>query len=211
MKKIIIVLAFLFTGISAMVAQDMTTVFLSVPDEVLFGLEPEQKDRLLSNPEDTATVSVESALYAKIKRKAISPNYIWLQTSEKATTQIKLLPLINDSKIICVVKTVCGNICDSQVKFYTSKWVEIDQTGFMPKPNVDWFIKADADRNSQEFKNAYAALTMNPMKIKLFADNDSLSVKYEIKNYLSEDDYNKIQPFLIEEPKVLVWDKTSYK
>lgn len=212
MKKFI--LAFAILSINAFVnvmAQNINTVFLSIPDSIIFGLEAEQRDKLLANPNDTAKVVVESPLYSKIERLAITDDFISLQTSEVGNVQIKLLPLINDSKIICVVKTVCGKACDSQIKFYTTKWAAIPQSDLFPTQNIEWFIKPDADRQSQDFQNAVVALDMNPMKISFSEDNDNISVNYDIKAYLADDDYKRIQPFLIEKPKILTWDKISYK
>lgn len=210
MKKILLIIAFI-SSVYTVSAQDLQDVFLSMPNHIVLGLEAAQKDKLIANTQDTAQISVERETIGSVKRLAISPDYICLQTSDAGTTQIKLLPLINESKIICVVKTVCGGkVCDSQIQFYTTKWTPISQELF-PKIDKDWFIKADADKESQEFKNAYASLDMNPMRISLSPDSPDIEVFYEIKGYLPEEDYKNIQPFLIEGAKVLRWDKASYK
>lgn len=184
---------------------------MGMPDNIIFGLEAAEKELLVSNPTDTTKLKVDRGTFSELERLAISPDYISLQTSDAGTTQIKLLPLINDSKIICVVKTACGKICDSQVQFYTTKWMPIAQGDLLPKINKDLFIKADADRNSQDFQNAYKSLDMSPFKIDLSANSNSITIGYDIKNYLSEEDYKKIQPYLIGESITLTWDKASYK
>lgn len=46
--------------------------------------------------------------------------------------------------------------------------------------------------------------------MKLSPKDTSLSVYYDIKKYLSEEDYKKIEPFLLENPKIFYWDKSSY-
>ncbi len=211
MRKIIFTILFTMLATLSISAQEIGGVFLSMPESIIFGLETAQKDLLTSNPKDSTRIIIDRGTLGTVKRLSISIDFISLQTSKAGTTQIKLLPLINDSKIICVVKTVCGKICDSQIEFYTTKWLPISQADLFPKKNKDWFIKVDADRNSQEFKNAYAALDMNPMKMSLSGTDTSITLTYDLKNYLSEDDYKKIQPFLIDEPKVFTWDKTSYK
>lgn len=209
MKRVLFIIVFISTTF-CISAQELQSIFLSMPENFILGLEATERDKLTANTNDTTQISVIRSKGSNIKRLAISPDYISLQTSEAGTIQIKLLPLINESKIICVVKTVCGKICDSQLQFYTTKWVPIDQNLF-PRINKDWFIKADADRDSQDFKNAYASLDMNPTKIELSSNSSDISVFYDIKNYLSEEDYKKIQPFLTEEPKILEWDKVSFK
>ena len=210
MRKIIYTIL-LFIATTSISSQEISSVFLSMPDNIIFGLEAAQKDLLISNPNDTTDLKIDRGTFSELKRLAISADYISLQTSDAGTTQIKLLPLINDSKIICVVKTVCGKICDSQVQFYTTKWLPIVQGELLAKINKDLFIKADSDRNSQDFENAYKYLDMNPFKIELSSADTSMKITYDIKDYLSEEDYKKIQPFLIEEPITLAWDKTSYK
>lgn len=210
MRKIIYTIL-LFIATTSISSQEISSVFLSMPDNIIFGLEAAQKDLLISNPNDTTDLKIDRGTFSELKRLAISADYISLQTSDAGTTQIKLLPLINDSKIICVVKTVCGKICDSQVQFYTTKWLPIVQGELLPKINKDLFIKADSDRNSQDFENAYKYLDMNTFKIELSSADTSMKITYDIKDYLSEEDYKKIQPFLMEEPITLTWDKTSYK
>lgn len=212
MKKLILAISFLFINLIAVKAQDnLISVFYNLPDAVVSGLNAEMKDLLLANPTDTAEVTVETGVYDSIKRLAIADDYIMLQTSPAGTVQIKLLPLINESKIICVIHTVCAKACDSHISFYTTKWTPIAQSDLFPAKRTDWFIKSDVDRGSQEFRNALSALDMNPMKLTISNKDNSISVEYDIKGYLSEDDYKIVQPFLTEQPKVFTWDKISYK
>lgn len=212
MKKLVLSLFSLFVSLAVVKAQDnLTSVFYALPDAVISGLSVEMKDKLIANPTDTAEVAVMTDIYDSIKRLAITDDYIMLQTSPVGTIQIKLLPLINESKIICVIHTVCAGVCDSHISFYTTKWTPIAQTDLFPAKNIGWFIKSDADKDSQEYKNALSALDMNPMKYTMSAKDSSISVEYDIKGYLSEDDYKKLAPFLTGEPKVFAWDKISYK
>ncbi|MDU1891075.1 MAG: DUF3256 family protein [Dysgonomonas sp.] len=210
MKKIIFTLSLLIFTFYTVSAQEIGKVLLPMPSDIIFGLEASHKDMLLTNPTDTAKVVVDRGTFGELTRLAISEDFISIQTSDAGNTQIKLLPLINDSKIVCVVKTVCGKICDSQIQFYTPKWMPIDQQ-LIPDIDKDFFIKSDVDRNSQDFVNAYKALDLTPVKMTLSPTDNSIQLEYDIKDYLSEEDYKKIQPFLIEGPKVFTWDKISFK
>lgn len=209
MRKILLIIAFLCSSFYIS-AQNIADVFLTMPDNIILGLESTEKEILIANAKDTTEIMISKDIGGSVKRLAVSDDYIALQTSEVGTTQIKLLPLINDSKIVCVVKTVCGSACDSQIRFYTTKWIPIEQNLF-PEKNKDWFIKEDADRNSQDFKNVYEALDINLIKIEMSADNTTIKVFYDIEKYLSEEDLKKVQPFLLKEPKVFEWDKNLYK
>lgn len=211
MKKILFSILFFTTTILSLSAQEISSVLLTMPDNIILGMDSGQKELLGSTPADTTELTLDRGTFSEIKRTAISADYISLQTSDAGTTEIKLLPLVNDSKIICVIKTVCGTVCDSQVQFFTTNWLPISQKDLLPKIDKDSFIKNDTNRNSQDFENAYKALDMNPVKYTLSATDNTLVVKYDIEGYLSKDDYKRIQPYLKEEPLVLTWDKTSYK
>lgn len=209
MKKIITLALTIYCSFS-LSAQDITKVFLEIPSTILFELDAEQKDKLVSNIADTTTISVESPL-GTIERTAISEDFIALKTSEAGTLQIKLLPLVNDSKIICVVKTVCSKACDSQVQFYTTAWVPLPLTNLFPQKNISWFLKNDIDKSSDDFKNAVATVDMNPVQLTLSEKDFTITADYDIENYLTGDDFGSLEPFLSTESKVLNWDKVSYK
>lgn len=209
MKRSVLALSLIICTIFSIKAQDISTVFLTMPETIIPELETEQKYQLISK--DSDSVSVETSIYDNIIRTGLSDDFISLRTSNAGITQIKLLPLINDSKIICVIKTVSAKMSDSHISFYTTKWIPIETSSLMPKITLDWFIKADTDHNSQEFKNAMASIDLQPFKIEASGDNTTLSIETDVKNYLSEDDYKRVKPFLTEEAKKLNWDKISYK
>ncbi|NDW17366.1 DUF3256 family protein [Dysgonomonas sp. 216] len=210
MKRLLFAIFFLCV-FSITKAQDITSVFLSAPKNILYGIDAERKDKLIASPTDTTNVEVLSDLEGTMKRLAISDDYISLQTSKKGSIQIKLLSLVNDSKIICVINTVCGKVCDSYIRFYTTQWQLLPDNGMLfPKLAKDWIIKSDADRLSDNFKNAISALDMLPVKMELNGENANLKLTADIKGYLSEDDYKNLEPFLIESEKTLNWNKIAF-
>lgn len=211
MKKITAIIIFILFALGLFAQDSINAVILSMPNKIIDGLEAAQKDLLVSNPEDTAVVTISTNIYPEMKRTSISDNYVRIQTSEVGDVQIKLLPLINDSRIICVVTSVCGQICDSEIAFYTTDWKPIETSTLFPDIKIKSFIKPDADINSDAYKNAISVLDINPVKITLSANDDNLTLEYDIKRYLAESDYVKLESFLIKEPVYLYWDKVSFK
>ncbi len=202
----------LIAGLLPVSAQDIKSVFLNIPDKMLFGVDNEGKNALVANPSDTVFVEVLSAFNGNVRRTAISDNFIALRTSSAGTLQIKLLPLVNNSKIICVVNTVCGKACDSKIRFFDTDWKPLPgSSALFPSLTTDLFINPDTDRTSQDFVNAFAVLDMTPVKVELDANDMSAKVSLDIGNYLSKEDYDKIKPFLIETPRVYNWDMASFK
>lgn len=192
--------------------QNINKVFLKMPRDIIYGLSPELNEMLLDNPSDTSKF-VATAIYDNIKRKALNADFISLQTSKVGTTSIRLLPLINESKIICVVQTIDGEtVSDSKIAFYTEKWEPVDGSDLLPQGrDINWFIKPDADQSGEKFQHAMATITMLPMKYTLSETEAVLSIEFNPKTFLSVDDYKALEPFLTKEPKVLKWDKVRFK
>lgn len=212
MKKLFIILLILIGYNTLTSGQTISDVFMSVPEDIFYGLDVAQKELLITQSADTSAVDVnDNNLYDEIKRLDFSEDFISFRTSSAGVTQIKLLPLINDSKVICVVRTVCKNICDSEIHFYTTKWTPIENSKLFSKPGFDLFLKKNIDRNSEEFKNAISALDMLPVKYTLSANENSLIVEYDIKNYLSKNDFEQLEPYLENLSKKMIWDKTTFK
>ena len=100
MKKIIIAF-FIFISTSVF-SQKIDDVFKTMPNSVLPGLSESNRTMFLV---DTGKTVIPYSL-GKIEKLAYTPDFLKIKTSDIGTTQIKLLPLINDTKIICVIKTV---------------------------------------------------------------------------------------------------------
>lgn len=210
MKKILITLFFVLAlpGYS----QDLQNVISTLPESVIYGLDESGKTLLRSGLEDTTRITIpRGGGLGEITKLAVSSDFIAFQTSSSSSVEIKLLPLINDTKIICVVKTVCSGICDSQIQFYTMKWVPIAIDDLFPPVSKDSFIKETADRSDQKFLNAYAALDIAPVKLTFSPETTSMTLTFDIKNYLNKEEYAKVSPFLKEGDIILDWDKSSYK
>lgn len=192
-------------------SQTISEIILDMPDSVIYGMSTDLKEDLISNPTDSIFEIKDHDLYASIKRLSFSEDYMKISTSEVGEIQIKLLPLINDTKIICVVKTVCKGICDSHLSFYSLKWTPIDNDGLYPKPELKWFLKEDVDKDSETFKNAIALVDILPVKLILSKDSESLIAELNIEKYMDEKSYKDLKPFLNDNPKILTWNKTSFK
>lgn len=210
MNKIIITLVSSVVMFLNLKGQDINTVFADMPSNIIYGLTADMKESLLENPKDTSKF-VSTAIYKEIKRKALNPNYIALQTSEEGMTEIKLLPLINGSKIVCLIQSVCGTICDSKISFYTEKWESIERAELFPNRTAEWFVKEEVDKTSEEYINAIASLTMLPMKFSFSANEDIIKVEFNPESFLPKELYSAIEPFLNKNPKILTWDKAKFQ
>lgn len=206
---------FIYTAILAMSAfmlqaQDIIKVFMDMPDE-LTGLDLTLREKLLEKQSDTIQVAVPNTFGGVVKRTDLSDDFIATETSANGTLQIKLLPLINDSKIVAVIRTVCAPVCDSSISFFSTSWQPINSQGLMPVITKDWLLKEGIDKNSDDFKNAFKGIDMNPVKLSLSPDNQTIIIESEIGKHINIDDLTLLEPYLSDTPKTLNWDKSSFK
>lgn len=210
MKRIIYTFSLLLIALAAQ-AQNMAPLVIAMPDELLIGVTLDQRKQLIAPEKDTAETVIVNAMGDTVERLEFTDDFIALQTSKVGTLQVKLLSLVNNSQIIGVITTVCGPACDSRINFYTTDWNPLGQSDLFPQINKDLFLKSNIDRTSDDFLNAYASLDMTPVKLNFSADNKNVTATYDIQNYLSKEDYERLKPFLKESPQVYTWDKFAYK
>ena len=133
MKKYIILFLSCISFLSY--GQNIDQVFKTMPDEFLPAFSEADKTMLLV---DTSLTVIHYAL-GNIERLYHNDNYLSLKTSEMGTLQIKLLPLVNKTQIIALIKTVCSSkVCDSNLRFFSDKWEEIEKSNILPdiQPNL---------------------------------------------------------------------------
>ncbi|SHF59631.1 DUF3256 family protein [Dysgonomonas macrotermitis] len=212
MKKILVALL-IFSLFPVLKAQNIASAVVSMPDNMLIGVTLDQKKELAVELPDSLNkeVYIINAVGDSVVRLDYSDDYIALKTSDAGILQIKLLPLVNNSSIIGVITTVCGQICDSRIDFYTTSWEPLDRDSLFPKVGRDWFFKKDIDQTSQDYLNAAAVVDMTPIKMAFSAKDKNVTAEYQLQSYLAQDDYKAVEPYLLDKPKVFEWNKFVYK
>ncbi len=204
MKKIFFLL---FLGISlCSYAQKINDVFKTMPSHILPGLSEGNRTMLLVN---TGTTVITYDM-GKFEKQIHTDSYLKIKTSEAGFTQIKLLPLVNNTQIICVIKTVCGNACDSHIRFYSTNWEEINGDTLLPDTSPEKFFDP-AKKGTDKYKFAVSLPDIYPVWAEFVNGSDMLSLTLDYKKYLSESQLREIEPYIKSETITLKWDNTSFK
>jgi hypothetical protein len=137
-----ILLFFLGFTLSLSYGQNIDTLFKTMPDELLPAFSEANKTMLLVD----SSMSVIPYPLGEIEKLDYSETFLSLKTSKVGTMQIKILPLVNNTKIVALINTVCSKVCDSNVRFFTQEWEEIDKKGLLPElaPHI-FFDKTEMD------------------------------------------------------------------
>ena len=204
MKQYILLL--IFSCISFLsIGQTIDEIFKTMPDELLPAFSEANKTMLLVD----SSLSVIPYPLGEIERLDYSDTFLSIRTSKVGTMQIKILPLVNNTIIVALINTVCTKVCDSNVRFFTEKWEEVDKDSLLPtlSPYL-FFDKSKLD--TSEFKWAVSHIDIYPLHFQFQNGSNDLAVKFDIAAHLAPDDLKKIKPYLKKETIELSWNKSTF-
>ena len=141
----------------------------------------------------------------------LTDNYLLLQSTERTTIEMKLLPLVNNTYVICQIVTVKGPVADSRVSFFSPDWKPLDAADMLTPVTADWFIREDADKSSVAYIESTSRLDMDLFRFQLSPDDYTLTQTYTTPEYLDKETQKKLKPFLKDTPKVFTWKKSSFE
>ena len=169
-----------------MKAQEMDAVFVAMPDQYVPQLENAWRKDLIDLYNSGKEAKLKNTMNGFSTLKKLTDDYLLLQVTERSTVEMKLLPLVNDTYVVCMITTVYGPVPDSQVEFFTTDWKLLDSADLYTPVPVEWFIKDDADKNRTAFIEATARLDMDLRKYSLSPDDQTLTVEYTTPQYLTK-------------------------
>ncbi len=210
MQRILLIVLTFFCALSA-TAQNMKSVFVSMPDSIAPLLTQTNKEDCIDFLDSNMKAVVKNRFGNEAEMKALTENYVLMQTSPVGTLEMKLLPLNDSTNVVCMVKTVCASACDSEVHFYTSDWSKkLDAKNFLQTPEADAFFLPN-DTLTDEDALIRKKADMHLMKVSLSKDDASLTYIYSTPDYLNKEDREKLLPHLRKEPVVLRWQDGKFR
>ena len=210
MRRYLSFFALLFCFLSVF-GQDMKTVFVAMPDSLTPLLTKVNKEDCIDFLASNMKAEVKNRFDKPAEMKVLTEDYMQLQMTENSTLEMKLLPLNDSVKVVCMVKTVCASACDSNIHFYSSDWKEeLSSADFLQKPSQDAFF-LQADPASEEYVLARKTADVNLMKAVLSKEDATLTFIYTTPDYMNKETREKLEPNLRKEPVVLKWQEGKFR
>lgn len=210
MRRRLLIIVSIFCALSA-TAQNMKSVFVSMPDSIAPLLTQTNKEDCIDFLDSNMKAVVKNRFGNEAEMKALTENYVLMQTSPVGTLEMKLLPVNDSTNVVCMVKTVCASACDSEVHFYTSDWSKkLDAKNFLQTPEADAFFLPNDTLTDEDILIRKKA-DMHLMKVSLSKDDASLTYIYSTPDYLNKEDREKLLPHLRKEPIVLRWQDGKFR
>ncbi|MDR0835293.1 MAG: DUF3256 family protein [Tannerella sp.] len=210
MKRLIFsVLVFFSAGFAN--AQTIADVFIKMPDEMIVQLEEAWRKDLIDLYKSGKTASLENTMQGRSVLKKLTDNYLLLETTERSTLEMKLLPLVNNTFIVCLISTVYAPVADSRTAFYTTEWKQISTKELFTPITGDWFQKEDTDTTSVKYQETKSLIYFDLIKYSLNENDNTLTAAYTFPEFLNEEEREKLLPFLKTEPKVYEWKLSRFE
>ena len=189
-------------------AQTMEELFIRMPNELIVQLEEAWRKDLVDLYKSGKPAKLENTLQGKSVLQTLNERYLKLQSTEHSAVELRLLPLVNNTVIICMIQTVYGPVADSRVSFYTTEWQPLPADGIFSPVTVDWFRKEDAD--PEVFENL-SRLEMFLVKYSFSEENETLTAEYTTPLYLDDENQQIVKSLLKTEPKTYTWKSGRFE
>ena len=207
MKHIIAVI-WLGYFLSAAEAQKMESYFISMPNDYIVLLEEAWRKDLVDIYKSGKPAVLENTMQGKSVMNKLTDNYLLLQSSESSTVELKLLSLVNNTYIICMIETVYAPVADSRVTFYSTEWEQIASDNIFTPVGKDWFWKEDMDSSSPE---CWPQSELFLVKYSLSDENATLTAQYMTPLLFDEETQQLVKLSLKTEPKIYEWKSGRFE
>ena len=192
-------------------AQNMAEVFVSMPDEYVPQLEDAWRKDLVDLYNSGENAQLKNNMNGTSRLVKLTKDYLLLESTERTTLELKLLPLVNNTFVICKIITVKAPVADSRIAFFSPDWKPLNASDLLEPVTARWFIREDADKESIAFQEATSRLDMDLFEYKLSPDDYTLTQIYTTPQYTDKETQKKLRPFLKDSPKVYTWTKSYFK
>ena len=175
-------------------AQDIKSLYIALPDSLSPLLTKVNRADFCDFLASNMKAEVKNRFGNVSEMLKLTDDYLSVRISESSREEMKLLPLNDSVKVVCVVRTYLGSVADSKVSFYDTGWNELPADRFVVLPQEDRFYK-------QPLAETAAV-----------SDKDrSLTVTYTTPDYVDKETAEKLKPYLFEKPLVYEWNNGKFQ
>ncbi len=210
MRKLILFLCLALAEGLPLFGQAAKDCFKAMPDSLLPLLTEVNRADFIDFLESGMRAEVTNRFGRKSEMTTMSADYIRIQLTERGTWQMKLLPLNDSVKVVCVVSTAYGPVADSDVYFYTPSWQELDGASFLQLPSKEDFLAIPDSLEDNRIRPALARMDMTLLSAELSAQSDTLTMTFHTPRLLDKETAEVVRPF-IRPVRKYVWRDGGYR
>jgi hypothetical protein len=209
MKLKFIFTVFLWSVVHLVQGQTASDLFVKLPESFL-PLNDSERLALINFYKAGEATTLKNRFEDSCSILRLTDEYIQVQTGGN-TMELVRLPMVNDSKVIGLIQTVCVPVCDSHLAFYTTGWKKLNTSVFITLADKYDFLKDGINMEDETVTNALIPLDISLMQLRYEPEKQTLEQYYTTPDYLSETEKTKAKPYLKDTPKPFKWNLSRFE
>lgn len=211
MKKLLFVIV-IFINVVTVNAQTMKELFVNMPDTLSLVLTKNNRadcvDFIASKMEAKVTNRFDNVSEVKI----LTDDYLKANVTECSTWEMRRLSVNDSTYIICMVATVSGPVCDSDVRFYSVNWEELPVSQYIESFPVsdDFFVTPHDGSEIDSLKELRKKAYITFIRASLSDKNTDLAFVYTTPDSMNKEDAEKIKSYIRRSPLLYEWKNGKY-
>ncbi|MDR2683124.1 MAG: DUF3256 family protein [Dysgonamonadaceae bacterium] len=167
-------------------AQTTKEAFIALPENLSADLSAYSRMDLIDLYHAGLPARVKNSFGDTLTLEKLTPDYLRLHTG-KGSLQLIILTMVNESQLYCLIRTVCGPVCDSRMEFYSPSWNRLQTNTFITPAAPDFFVEQQPDAPGPDI--VWMQWLYEP-------ETAVLQQIYNTPAYLGPDERQRIQPLV---------------
>ena len=206
MKRIVTVLLTAL-ALTASNAQDLRTLFVSMPDSITPTLTRSDRMDFLDYMDSGMKARVNNKLGGESRMTRLEDNVLTVETSQSGRLDMVLLKTKKGRNLICIIRTASAKYEDSRLCFYTEDWQPVPVHEFITPPQLDDYLTRGALKSDSldVFKKRCMLRLQSVTPV-----GDSLEFRYTSLADLGQD-AERYESWFKPEPLVYTWNGKRFR
>lgn len=207
MTRILSVLIVCLLVIGPVRAEDLRTLFISMPDSIMPMLTKSERMDFLDYMDSGMRARAGNKQGGESEMTLFKDNMLSVRTSQSGRMDMALFRKKDGSNLICIINTVTARYDDSRLTFFTENWEPVPVESLIELPQFDDYLTKDAlKRDSLEILKKESILRLQSAAV---TDN-GLEFSYTSLEYIGQDaDY--FSNWFRKEPIRYTWNGKLFK
>ncbi len=216
MKKLILSSIACLMAVSLIEAQEMKSVFIQMPDSLSRVLTKINREDCVDFLASGMKAEVTNRFNLSSELKKLTADYLLLQETPQCTVEMKLLPVNDSTRVVCVVRTITTPAADSSVAFFTTDWQPLPLTDYFLSPSADeFYLPTDSLVADSPAADTLSALRKEAditfLRFGLSADDLTLTATYTTPDYMGRESATRLKAYLRKEPIRYRWSEGMFR
>lgn len=192
-------------------AQNMKELFIAIPDTLSPLLTKVNREDFGDFLASNMKAEVRNRFGKDSEMTELTDDYLYIKMTSASSMEMKMLPLNDSLKVICVIQTYRAPVADSQIRFYDTDWNQLDGSLFIDLPEDSLFFqKPDNEAQADSLKNLLAHTDISLREARLSSGSRSLSIRYTTPEYLDKTTAEEFRNYIIQKPLQYIWEKNRF-